>query len=554
MSEMKGILKKRISSGLKRKSIDDAAKWACQYRVMKNGVKWSFERHPWLREMHQSTQEIVVGQKSAQMGYTETALNITLFRMDVLTDDCLYILPSKTPDASDFSSARFDPALELSPHLRRMFSDTKNTGHKRAGAANLYIRGSQSKSGLKSIPVNFISMDEVDEMNEENIALVQERASGQDIFNIFMISTPTIEGKGINKRFVESNQKHFNFKCPSCGRFTELIFPDCIVVTADSVSDPAIEDSHLICKECKNKLPHETKPEWLSTGIWVPQMPSSIIDGFHINQLYSCANAVRPPNIAKAIIKARTSATDEQELYNSKMGLTHTVKGAQIEEKQLLNCIGTHKNGENPGTAKLRTMGIDVNSNLLHVVIAEWYLDKKTNLTDLHATTIKKHIAHLELKGFDAFEQAVRVFWEYRCSYAVIDAAPERRKSLGFCHQIPGLSKICFYVHTTTGNTIKQGSSPDEPSVSVNRTAWLDTTLSRYKNKKVILPSDVSEEFKSHIKSLVRIYTTNRQGDQLGQYVKKDNDHDHFAHADNYAEIALPFAFSGATTDISNIA
>jgi phage terminase large subunit GpA-like protein len=130
--------------------------------------------------MHDSEAELNVGQKSAQMGYTETVLNITFYNIDVRNIDCLYVLPAKTPDASDFSAARFDPALELSPHLSKIFSEVKNVGHKRAGTTNLYIRGSRSRAGLKSVPVGFIVLDELDEMTQENVRwLLKERRSGQ---------------------------------------------------------------------------------------------------------------------------------------------------------------------------------------------------------------------------------------------------------------------------------------------------------------------------------------------------------------------------------------
>ena len=119
----------RITSGLSRKAITSCSQWAEKYRIL--GGKdfpgpWRFKHHPWLREMHDSLAPMNVGKKSAQMGYTETVLNLTFFKIDIERVDCLYVLPSKTPDASDFSTGRFDPALELSPHLENLFSDVKN--------------------------------------------------------------------------------------------------------------------------------------------------------------------------------------------------------------------------------------------------------------------------------------------------------------------------------------------------------------------------------------------------------------------------------------------
>ena len=218
------VLVERLVSGLRRSAVKTPSKWAETYRKVKDGP-WTFKHFPWLREMHDSTAFKNVGQKSAQMGFTETLLNLTFYAIDIRGLDCLYVLPNKNPDASDFSSGRFAPALALSPHLQNLFTDTDNVGHKRAGAANLYIRGSQSRAGLKSLPINYLLMDEVAEFVEENIPLAFARTDGQLEKRIWMVSTPTIDGHGIGKYWDDSDKRHFFFKCPSCSRRIELKFP-----------------------------------------------------------------------------------------------------------------------------------------------------------------------------------------------------------------------------------------------------------------------------------------------------------------------------------------
>jgi phage terminase large subunit GpA-like protein len=135
---------------------------------------FSYKYHPWLLEMHDADEDTVVGQKAAQMGYTEWALNTAFYRMDIHNQSVLYVLPTAS-DATDFSAGRFNPALDLSKHLKRFFSDVNNVGLKRAGSTVLYVRGSHSRSKLKSIPTPIIILDEVDEMPEQAQTLVQER-------------------------------------------------------------------------------------------------------------------------------------------------------------------------------------------------------------------------------------------------------------------------------------------------------------------------------------------------------------------------------------------
>ena len=194
---------------------------------------WTFKYHPWLRGMHDAEDRMCIGQKAAQLGYTEAVLNVTFFRLDVEQKSCMYVLPSRTPDASDFSSSRFDAALELSTHLQNLFCDVKNVGHKRAGSANLLLRGANSRGGLKSMPVAFLVFDELDEMNQDNVILGEERVAGQFDWQIWKISTPTAPNHGINAEFLLSTQEHFVFKCPCCSRLTRLIYPDCLVIEGE---------------------------------------------------------------------------------------------------------------------------------------------------------------------------------------------------------------------------------------------------------------------------------------------------------------------------------
>lgn len=531
----------RIAAGLKRKSLTKCSRWAQACRVMGRPYPgpWSFKHHPWLREMHDSESEMNVGQKSAQVGYTETALNITFFMIDVKGIDTLYVLPAQNPDASDFSAARFDPALEMSPHLSKLFSDVKNVGHKRAGTTNLYVRGSKSRSGLKSIPVGLIILDEVDEMEQDNIPLALERAAGQVEKMVWAISTPTIPKYGINKLYLDSTQEHFCFKCPGCSKLTELIFPQCLIITAEDVNDSRVEESHLVCKECGVVLPHNQKTEWLKTGRWIPTYTDRHARGFHINQLYS--PTVSPAALARSFLKSQRDPAEEQEFYNSKLGLPHIVEGAGVTDADLDRCLKGYKSySEAPRTGCV-TMGIDV-GRWLHYEIDLWSLPGSVFSTDLNVQSACRVLKQGKVQHFEELDVLMR---QYGVNACIIDANPERRKAYEFASRFYGLVKMCFYGQGIQGKQIHVGKD-EEPTITVDRTSWLDLSLGRFRREGMIeLPCDITQEYRSHIKSLIRIYEKDRSGNPVGRYVHGSDD-DHYAHARNYAEIALPFALSFA--------
>ena len=540
---LKEMLAERIATGLKRKSITSCSRWAENYRFIK-GIPWRFRRHPWLREMHDCDSNLVVGQKAAQMGFTEWALNTCFYEIDIHGHDVLYVLPSKD-DASDFSSGRFDPALESSPHLKNLFSDVSNVGHKRAGQSNLYVRGSRSRSKLKSIPTGVIIFDELDEMTQENIPLARERASGQDRKLELMISTPTFDEMGINSYFQKTTQEEFFFKCPGCSRLINLDFPGCLVITADRVEDPGIKNSHLICTQCNKILHHHDKPEWLSTGRFVPQFSDRDGRGFSVNQFYSSAEACSPPEMAKAYLLSLYDPSAEQEFFNSKLGKTHVVKGAQVLDTEIQSCYGSYRNGSRP-QSPIVTMGVDVGKRL-HVCIEEWTLPSVVTSTLNELSTCRLLLA----TTVNEFEELAPLLFDYNVKGCVIDKQPETRKAYEFACKYWGMVKLCIYVRGISSRQVSM-SAEEEQVITVDRTSWLDLSLSRYRNNTIKIPEDISEEYKKHIKEPKRLYKKDQDGNQVGYYQSVGADH--YAHARNYSEIALLIAASiSQSQDIGGI-
>lgn len=502
---------------------------------------FTFKHHPWLRAMHDSEAEFNVGQKAAQMGYTETMLNLALYHIDINGTSVLYVLPSSHPDATNFSADRFGIAVELSPYLKDLFSEVSNVGHKRTGNANLYIRGSRSRSQLKSIATGVVILDEKDEMTAKNVPLAYERTAGQIKKLIWQISTPSIPGYGINADFEESTQNHFFFRCPHCSRYTELIFPDSFVLVGDSLHDPRLHDSYMQCKECKHPLAHEGKEQYLQDSHWVPQFRDREWTGWYINQLYS--PAIKPYDIAKSTILAESDPGHEQELYNSKMGLPRVVKGAGVTDADIIKCLGEYMSYEAHYGNRVVTAGIDV-GKFFHYVIEEWILPPAgSRIVDINASAVCRLLKAGVTTELKVVEDDLINF---RTDFAVIDSQPERRLAIEFANRHYGKIRACSYEMGIEGKQIHLDAI--EPRLKVDRTSWLDLSLGRFKNQTIMLPIDICEEYKQHIKAQVRIYTPDPFGNMTGRWVTPDKKHDHWGHARNYSEIALPLATSTGTT------
>ncbi len=532
-------IKESIKAGLNRRSVQKCSDWAQKYIVLGNPIPGplTFKYHPWSRAMHDSEAPVNNGRKSAQAAYTQTVLQRTFFMIDVRRIDCLYVLPNKTPDAGDFSASRFDVMLELSEHLKKLFSDVKNVGHKRAGPTSLYIRGSHSESGLRSIPVGFMVLDEYDAMDQTNAKFAIERMSGQMYKQVWKISTPTIPNWGIDKEVQVSTEQRFFFKCPLCSRHTELTFPDCFVCTSESLIDPRIHDSYMQCKECKGKLDSKNKWAWLADGTWeVVAKKDPEILAWSVNQMYS--STISPVEFARSYIAGLSDPTEETHFYNNKLGLAHLVKGAQVTDDDFTKCQHSYNNDAAINPSKLRTMGVDVGS-LLHCEILEWDVVMGP---DINVYSTPKMIRAFKLKEFEDLDKVMRTYQIHGC---VVDKFPEQRKAKEFADRFPGYVKLCYYSRGVAAKGITVRGADDfyeDHQINVDRTSWLDLSLSRFQKHTIAIPYDLPDEYKKQIKALVRVYEKDAEGNPIGRW--QNTAADHYGHAHNYAEIALPLAAS----------
>lgn len=534
-----------LCEGLTSRTLQRRSRWVEHRRIMGEPLPgpYSFKYHPWCRDIHDADADFVTIMKAAQLGLTEVAINITFHTVDVLKRDVLYVLPTAL-NASDFSKSRFNTALLHSPYLRDLFTDTNTVGLKQAGGVNLYIRGSRGDSNLMSIPVSVLVLDEVNQMEQKQIWLALERLSGQIEKHVYSLSTPTIPRKGIHLLFEQGTKEHYYFKCPKCGRTTELIYPDCLNICGESITDPDTARSHLLCKECGKTLEHKTKMDWLGpTGFWEPTAAvNEYHRSFYVNQLYSYT--VSPKELAIAYFRGTGDEAATVEFYNSKLGLPYIPPGGQVTEEEILRAIETvpyNKRGPRPNTNdRLITMGID-QGKFLHVVICEYFLiPGETSGLDINAATECKVLWEGKLPG-DKYEYLDDIMAEWRVQAAVIDADPQINDARRYARRNPEYAYLCRYRRGQTGKEIAVSEEDtNAPILTVDRTNWLDATMGRFHSNRIHLPDDVSHEFKENVQSLVRTWEKDEFGNPRAYY--DNNGPDHFGHALNYCEIALPLA------------
>lgn len=534
-----------LADGLQANTLTSCSRWACKRRVMGSPFPgpFTFKHHPWTREIHDAQEESLCIQKAAQLGLSEYALNVALFSVVEKQLSALYVLPS-TGNASDFSKSRFNPAIENSKYLTNVFTDLNSISLKQCGNATLFIRGSRSDSGLKSIAVSCIIADEIDEFSKRAVALLRERSSGQVNRQLIALSTPTIPNFGISALYADSTQEHFAFECPRCGRLTELIWPDCVEIIGERVDDPRVHESFLKCKECGGKLEHFAKPDFLKNGFWVRtnQEGNPAHRGFYINQLYSCT--ITPGELVKQYFRGFGNEAEAVEFHNSKLGLPFLGDGAKLADGDIDQCIRDHsKDDPRPQDAsRLITLGCD-QGKTNYVEIAEWFFDGYSSDINVAAHCKVLWEGTFSEEDWDFLDSLMR---EWQIRHAVIDADPSINDARRFARRFPKFVTLCRFRSGVTAKEISTVNSDDDaPIVHVDRSNWFSAALGRFRSNRIELPRDVSQTYRDHIKAPVRTYKRDENDNPRAVYVSTGPDH--FGLARVYNEIALPLAASFTT-------
>lgn len=498
----------------------------------------SFKRFPWQKTVLNIDEGEVTVKKAAQIGFSVAGMVRALYVTGQLVNDVLYILPTAGL-AGDFSQARLDPIVDLSPELKGMY-ETDKVGLKiTKQKASLYIRGSVSKSGLVSVPISSAIIDEYDRCEINTYDLVQERLSGQLTKYLFSLSTPTLPEFGIDKQYAEGTMEQFFVKCPSCGKSINLKWPDNVEICGEHMGDPDCAKSYLKCDLCQAKLPHESKIDWLQNNEWVAQRPS--IQGhrsFHVNQMYS--TTVSPEELVRAYHKSLLSDKAAVEFNNQKLGESHVCDGARLTDK-IINDVRVKDvihGGERPkDSSKLICMGVDVGS-FLDCWIGQYdYIHDPGHYPYENSVQTLLQTIRIPTTDDTCWTQLGNLMREWQIHYACVDFQPDTVNARRFCRKFKGHASMVKYRRGTVGKEIKE--EKDEhgiTSLTVDRTSFLDLALGRFHRELIRIPYRTPTVVTEHLKAPVRTY----EDDEMGQPrpIYKSISDDHMAHAAVYCEIA----------------
>ena len=428
----------------------------------------------------------------------------------------LFVFPT-VDEVNDFASTRLDTLIKENPRAIGQFVGTDRTGLKKVCGAYLYFRTgrdtkridsmTKSTSKMKSISVDAMLFDEVDEMDPDAIDKAKFRAETSELNHQAYLGNPTIPEYGIHSFYLKSDQKVWMTKCGGCGEWTclEEEFPNSLVWNKD-------KQAVRICVKCGK----EADP---NIGEWVARIPdrSGDFSGYWIGHL-SC-----PIGNANRILQ-EWEAPDLRvgNFYNMRLGLPYIAAENRLQKPDIYNLCGIETMPfRHPGPC---AMGVDVQGERkgFHVIIG------------CRTTQTTKKVIHI--CRVNSLNDLYDLIGRYNVKCVVADIEPETRLMKEFAENAGIEVFLCKYKE-------KQIRYPDfitgEHLVTINRTEICDATNDMVRKSMVIMPRR-NEEVEKYAEQMVNTAKVLIEDDETGKmgYTYRKLGQDDYYHATNYFILA----------------
>jgi phage terminase large subunit GpA-like protein len=378
------------------------SEWSDQHRILpsKGAAEpgpWRTSRTPYLKAIMDalstgSPYHTVVFAKGSQIGASEAGLNWLGYCIHHAPAPMMMVQPTLDM-VKRISKQRIQPMIEATPVLAERIApararDAGNTLFQKDFPAGTFIMtGSNSATGLRSMPARYLFLDEVDaypgdvEGEGDPIDLAIARTSTfKRNRKIYLCSTPTVEGQSrIWKAFEDTDQQYYFVPCPECDEYqiiewTRIIWQEGLPETAA-----------LACEHCGSLIEERHKGWMLANGEFRATQETSDIHtiGFHVSSLYSPPGWYSWADAAREFISAQGYPTKLQSFINTKLGQCWEERsGEMVDESGLMSRREIWR--AVPGSCIALTAGVDCQLDRLEISIIGWTATEQAKVLHHH--------------------------------------------------------------------------------------------------------------------------------------------------------------------------
>jgi len=347
--------------------------------------RYRVSRTPYVREPMRclsvtSPIQVVVLIWGAQLGKSTTGNAWIGYVMDNSPGPMLAVQP-RVQDALDYSRLRIEPMIEANESLQRRIGSkwvrdgTNTLTTKKYPGGVLIITGANSAAGLKSRPIRYLFLDEVDEYPWDvqdqgdplTLAIRRTNTYGHRR-KVLVTSTPTIQGRSrVETQYQDSDQREYWVPCPLCGELQVLVF--------DRLKWPKGKPELVKyeCRHCEKRFPEVAKREILPAGEWRAQKETGLIAGFHLPSWYSPLGWLSWREIAAEWVEKHGDPNSLKVFVNQIMAETYEDRGEAPPWQRLFDRREPElRQGVPPEDAVFLTVGADVQQDRIEAFVWAW--------------------------------------------------------------------------------------------------------------------------------------------------------------------------------------
>ncbi|WP_300341546.1 phage terminase large subunit family protein [Accumulibacter sp.] len=400
------------------------SEWSDRHRMLSSKAsaepgRWRTSRTPYLKAIMDclsptSPVERVVFMKAAQLGATEMGSNWIGYVIHHAPGPMMAVWPT-VEMAKRNSKQRIDPLIEESSALAELIAParSRDSGNtilaKEFRGGVLVMTGANSAVGLRSMPVRYLFLDEVDgypldvEGEGDAISLAEARTRTFARRKIFIVSTPTISGaSAIEREYEASDQRRYFVPCPHCSHRQWLRFEQ---LRWDK-GQP--ETAAYICESCDTAIAEHHKTWMLEHGEWRSMVEDGGMRtaGFHLSSLYSPVGWRSWRDIAtaweSAVNKESGSAAAIKTFKNTELGETWVEEGEAPDWQRLVERREEYRIGTVPQGGLLLVGAADVQKDRIEASVwafgrgkESWLVEHRVLMGDTARDAVWKRLGEM---------------------------------------------------------------------------------------------------------------------------------------------------------------
>ncbi len=515
MDDYEGVqeIERAWRDGLTPDPLLSVSEWADRHRMLSSKAsaepgRWRTSRTPYLKDIMDclsptSPVERVVFMKAAQLGATEMGSNWIGYVIHHAPGPMMAVWPT-VEMAKRNSKQRIDPLIEESGVLAELIAParSRDSGNtilaKEFRGGVLVMTGANSAVGLRSMPVRYLFLDEVDgypldvEGEGDAISLAEARTRTFARRKIFIVSTPTISGvSAIEREYEASDQRRYFVPCPHCHHRQWLRFENL------RWDKGAPETAAYLCEACDTAIAEHHKTWMLEHGEW-RAMAEGKTAGFHLSSLYSPVGWRAWREIAaaweSAVSKESGSAAAIKTFKNTELGESWVEEGEAPDWQRLVERREDYRIGSVPEGGLLLVGGADVQKDRIEASVWAfgrgkecWLVEHRVLMGDTARDGVWKHLAemlsenwtHASGASLPLARFAIDTGFATQEAYAFVRACRDSRVMA-----VKGVARGAALIGTPTAVDMTQGGKKLRRGIKVFSVAGGIAKLEFYNNLK----------------------------------------------------------------------